>query len=157
MSENNSTMERLIDQIEWYDKKSSFNQRCFKSLKVAEIIAAAIIPFAASFSICAFFTGGLGVLIVVLEGLQSINQFHHNWITYRSSCEELKHEKHLYLAKAGPYIDTTKADVMLAERVESLISREHAKWVSTRKQTEKESKDSEKKEGKYEDNTRSKS
>jgi len=81
---------------------------------------------------------GLGVLVVVLEGLQSLNQFHHNWITYRSTCEELKHEKFLWLAKAGPYAASANPDVLLAERVESLISREHAKWVSAREHVEKE-------------------
>jgi len=68
------------------------NQRRFKWTKVAEIVAAAIIPFAAGFAASAFLTGGLGVFIVVLEGLQSLNQSQHNWITYRSTCEELKHE-----------------------------------------------------------------
>jgi hypothetical protein len=50
---------------------------------------------------------------------------------------ELKHEKFLWLAKAGPYATAERPDVLLAERVEALISREHAKWVSTREQAEK--------------------
>jgi uncharacterized protein YdeI (BOF family) len=52
------------------------------------------------------------------EVLRSI-QYHPNWITYRSTCEALKHEKYLYLAKAGPYAAVIDAHVFLAERIES--------------------------------------
>ena len=37
--------------------------------------------------------GALGVLVVVFEGAQQLNQFHHNWVTYRGTCEALRHEK----------------------------------------------------------------
>jgi len=133
----NPTLERLEDQIAWYDRKSMENQRWFKRSKVAAIVAAAIIPFAAGIGAPAFLTGGLGVFIVVLEGLQGLNQYQNNWTTYRSTCEELKHEKYLWLAKAGPYASAENPDALFAERVESLISREHAKWVSAREQIEK--------------------
>ncbi len=140
MISENPTLERLEDQIAWYDRKSIENQQWFKRLKIAGIVAAAFIPFAAVYGKLAFFTAALGVFIVVLEGLQGLNQYQQNWITYRSTCEELKHEKYLWLAKAGPYVITENADTLLAERVESLISREHAKWVSTREQAEKQPK-----------------
>lgn len=141
MVSDNPTVERLEDQIAWYDQKSVENQRWFKRLKVAQIVAAAIIPFAAGISAPVYIAGGLGVFIVIVEGLQSLNQYQHNWITYRSTCEELKHEKYLWLAKAGPFLNAENPDALFAERVESLISREHAKWVSTRKQEEKELKE----------------
>jgi hypothetical protein len=136
MTSQTPTLERLHDEIAWYDRRSLANQHWYKRLKVATLIAAAIIPFAAGTGGPAWLTGSLGVLIVVLEGLQSLNQFQHNWITYRSTCEELKHEKFLWLAKSGPYATAEHPDVLLAERVEALISREHAKWVSTREQSE---------------------
>ena len=140
MDASNPTLERLEDQIAWYDKKSLESQQWFKWLKIAEIVAAALIPFTAGFNLSPIITGSLGVLIVVLEGLQSLNQFQHNWITYRSTCEELKHEKFLWLGKAGPYGSAEKPDALLAERVESLISREHSKWVTSQEQTIKEEK-----------------
>lgn len=138
MAADNPTLERLEDQIEWYDKKSSQNQRTYKAIKVTEIIAAAFIPFAAGIGLSAYLTGGLGVLVTVFEGLQHLNQYHNNWTTYRSTCEELKHEKYLWLAKAGPYKAIEDPDILLAERVESLVSREHAKWVSARAKPEQE-------------------
>jgi hypothetical protein len=132
-----ATMQRLEDQIKWYDQRSTRNQRLFKSLKVTEILAAAVIPFAAGAAASPYFTGALGVLIVILEGLQHLNQFQHQWITYRSTCEDLKHEKYLYLSKAGPYTMAPDAHVLLAERIETLVSREHAQWISAQQQADK--------------------
>ena len=42
--------QRLSDQINWYDRKSSRNQRWFKRLRFAEIVAAATIPFLSGFA-----------------------------------------------------------------------------------------------------------
>jgi hypothetical protein len=137
MSTPNATMQRLDDQIEWYDKRSMSNQRAFKWLKGIEIVGAALVPFAAGASAPAVITGALGVLVVVLEGVQQLNQYHHNWIIYRSTCENLKHEKFLYLAKAGPYAAVNDPQALLAERIESLISQEHAKWIAGREQVAK--------------------
>ena len=62
-------MERLEDQISWYDRKSMTNQQYFKWIKMGEILAAAINPFLATFNFLRvlWVTGVLGVLITVLE------------------------------------------------------------------------------------------
>lgn len=135
----NPTLERLEHQIDWYDKKSASNQSWFKRIKIIELMAAALIPLLAGFSITttqyttyyAIVTGVLGALVVLLESVQGLYQFQSNWISYRSSCEGLRHEKYLWLAKAGHYADAKDPDCLLAERIESLISTEHAKWVSS--------------------------
>ena len=129
-------MERLEDQIAWYDRKSIASQRTYKRIKVIEILAAAIIPFLAAIKRAeiAIVTGGLGVLVTVLEGVLHLNQYQQNWISYRSTCEALKHEKYTYLGKAAPYANVPDAHALLAERVESLISQEHAKWASVQQQ-----------------------
>ena len=132
-------MERLEDQIAWYDRKSMTNQRCFKSIKMVEITAAAFIPFMSAFSIpeMMWVTGGLGILITVLEGILHLNQYQQNWIAYRSTCESLKHEKYVYLGKASPYVNAADPRALLAERIESLVSQEHAKWASVEQQEAK--------------------
>ena len=134
MRADDPTMQRLEEQISWYDTKSIQNQRTFKRIKIVQIVAAALVPLFAGLDLTAYATGGLGVLIVILEGIQQLNQYQQNWITYRSTCEALRHEKYLYLANAGPYADTSRARAELAERIEGLISQEHAKWVSTRRE-----------------------
>ena len=132
-------MERLEDQIGWYDRKSMTNQRYFKRIKMVEIASAALIPFlsAFSFSRMMWVTGGLGVLITVLEGMLHLNQYQQNWIAYRSTSESLKHEKYVYLGKASPYASAVDPHALLAERIESLVSQEHAKWASVQQQEPK--------------------
>jgi hypothetical protein len=126
------TMERLEDQIAWYDRKSISNQRYYKRIKVVEISAAALIPLLSAFKFdrVLWVTGGLGALITVLEGMLHLNQYQQNWIAYRSTCESLKHEKYVYLGKAAPYAGAADPHALLAERIESLVSQEHAKWAS---------------------------
>jgi len=131
---------RLEDQIVWYDRKSLHNQRAFKRIKVTEIVAAALIPFISATNIphLALVTAGLGVLITVLEGLLHLNQYQQNWITYRSTCEQLNHEKYVYIALAGPYVNVADPRALLAERLEALVSQEHAKWASVQQPDAKE-------------------
>jgi Protein of unknown function (DUF4231) len=136
MPEADPTVERLEDQIGWYDRKSNNNQRTFKWMKVVEIGAAALVPLFAGFRL-SWVAGGLGATIAILEGLQQLNQYHFNWISYRSTCESLKHEKYLYLGKAGPYAAAANPHMLLAERIESLVSQEHAKWASGQEQAAK--------------------
>jgi hypothetical protein len=123
---------RLQDQIGWYDAKSQLSQRRFKLLKICQIVTAAAIPVAAGVSAPAWLVGGAGALIVVLESLQQLEQYQQNWTTYRSTCEQLKHEQFLFLAGAGPYAGVPEREAVLAERVEGLVSQEHAVWVSNR-------------------------
>jgi hypothetical protein len=133
-------MARLEDQIGWYDRKSSLNQRIFRRIKITEILAAALIPFVSVFRMqfVSYATAGLGVLITVLEGMLHLNQYQQNWINYRSTCEELKHEKYVYLGHAGPYASANDPHALLAERVESLVSQEHAQWASVQQQGTKD-------------------
>jgi len=132
-------VERLEDQISWYDRKSSSNQRIYKRIKMTEIVAAAIIPFLGALNPphVGWWTGALGVVITIFEGLLHLNQYQQNWTAYRSTCESLKHEKYVYIAKASPYAGVADARTLLAERVESLVSQEHAKWASAQQETTK--------------------
>jgi hypothetical protein len=131
---NDPTLERLEDQKNWYDQKSSQQKRYFNVLKIVTIVAAATIPFLTTVPIEAklsqTITSALGATIVVIEGIQQLYQLQTNWILYRSTCESLRHEKYLFLGHAGPYAAAQDPHSLLAERIESLVSQEHAKWAS---------------------------
>lgn len=131
-TEPDSGYTRLEQQIAWYDRKSGEAQRYYKWGKYAVIVASASISIVALLG-WKIVTAVLGALIAVLEGMQHINQWQHNWITYRSTCEALRHEKYTYLERADPYEggSETEARKLLVERVESLISTEHSKWIAS--------------------------
>ena len=127
-----SGYDRLDSQIKYYDDRCVSAQRSFKSIKFLEILAAAGIPVCAHYFPEAI--SALGASILVFEALLHINQWQHNWVTYRSTCEALRHEKYTFLGRAGPYdgLDGESAKKSLVDRVESLISTEHSKWISGR-------------------------
>ena len=139
-------IDRLEEQINWYDAKASRCQNAYKRIKVIEIIAAALIPFLAALHISdatpqpptlahipltiGTVTALLGVLITILEGVLQLNQYQQIWVTYRATCEALRHEKFTYLAKAGVYAAAADPRALLAERVETIASQENSKWAS---------------------------
>jgi Protein of unknown function (DUF4231) len=127
------TWDRLEDQLQWYDRKSTSAQHAYRRLKFIEIVIAAAVPPLIGFGVVAAIPATLGAAVVVLEGIQQLYQFQSNWITYRSTAEALKHERYLYLGAAGPYADADRHRV-LAETIEGLISQEHAKWTQSRRE-----------------------
>lgn len=129
--------ERLEEQIQWYDGHSAHHKRWFHSLKVAQIVIAALIPALAAAGASTAIAGALGATIVVLEGLQQLFQFQQNWVSYRATAEALKHERSLFLAHAGPYAGNGRPDALLAERVEGLVSQETAAWTSSQRDSGK--------------------
>ena len=127
------TLQRLDDQISWYDARARQAQIRFKVLKAVVIGVAASIPVVAAFDAPVYVAGVLGAIVVVVEGLLQAYQYRQNWITYRSTAEALKHEKYLYLARADVYAGSRHPLRLLAERIEGLISQEHARWISSRR------------------------
>ena len=125
---------RLENQLNWYDSKSLRSQRWYKTLKILQVTLAVIIPVTHllpdEFSKWA--SSLAGIVIAILEAVQQMNQYSTTWITYRSTAEQLRHEKYLFLSCAGPYRDLPESErlILLAERVEKHISTEHANWIN---------------------------
>jgi hypothetical protein len=126
--------QRLSDQIGWYDRKSTTNQRWFKRLRFAEIVAAATIPFLSGFADKSFpikiAIGALGVFVAVIASLLGLLQFQVHWIEYRATAESLKKEKFLFLTQTDPY-DKDDAFHLLVQRVEALLSKESSDWLQS--------------------------
>jgi len=119
---------RLEDQIHWYGSKADSNRRWYLGLKILSLVAAATIPVLSAASVSTVALAVLGALILAIEGVQQLVQFHENWLTFRSTAEDLKHEKFLYGASAGPYQSSKHPHALLAERVEVRISSETRRW-----------------------------
>ncbi len=132
-SERGPAWDRLEDQLDWYDRKSVIAQRAYKRVKLGQLIVGATVPVVAGLQAPAAVTATLAAIVVIAEGAQQLYQWQTNWVLYRSTAESLKHEKYLYLAGAGPYSAADRHRV-LAERLEGLVSQEHAKWTESRQQ-----------------------
>lgn len=144
MSEESYIEERLDNQIEWYNSKSQWNQKCYKWLKNFELILSALIPVLLVASFDEYWTkivvGFFGATITVISGLHGLYNFFENWIEYRATAETLKHEKNMYLTHSGVYSDCDGNFQQLVERTESIISKENVNWAGMKKASCKETK-----------------
>ena len=64
-----------------------------------------------------------------------MNQYQQTWVTYRATCEALKHEKFTYIAKAGVYSSAADPRALLGERIETigeLVARSEAELLKVR-------------------------
>ncbi|KOG33716.1 DUF4231 domain-containing protein [Streptomyces resistomycificus] len=123
------TWERLQDQMTWFDRKSSHAQRRFKQLKLSTLLLAAGLPVVVAASAPTWIAALMGAMIAVIEGAQQLFKFQENWINYRSSCENLRREQYLYVARAGHYAQAADVDVLLAESIERILSNETTHWA----------------------------
>lgn len=128
--------ERLDNQIEWYDKKSSSNQSRFKRCKWAEMalggIIAVLTPAITACELIKYIIATSSAGIVIVVALHGLHNFHENWIEYRKTSELLKNKKYTYLNKAGVYKELLDDDrfILLVERCESIISHENINWAN---------------------------
>ncbi|OXR39768.1 hypothetical protein B7C42_08162 [Nocardia cerradoensis] len=120
---------RLVDQLAWYSSKSAAAQRSYTRVKIGQIAVGATVPVVAALSAPPAVTAASAAVVVVAEGAQQLFQWHSNWLRYRSSAEALKREKFLYMAGAGRYSASDRR-MVLAERLESLISQENTQWIA---------------------------
>lgn len=124
----------LDEEIDWYSRHRARNRILYHFLKALQILAAALVPVLTSsigISGSAALIAGLGVFIVVAEGIQQLGRFHENWIRFSLAAEALKRERRLYLSHAGVYSAVETRDTLLAERLEDVLSSETNQWANT--------------------------
>lgn len=135
---------RVEQQINWYDCKSTYNKKWFYSLQIIVLVMSATVPVGSILSTVSesiwirVGIGILGAIATIATGIISIYQFRKNWIEYRTTAESLKYEKYMFKTKAGFYAKS-EAFPVFVERIEALISREHKNWgqhLKIRKQTD---------------------
>lgn len=124
---------RVDTEIQWYSKKSKQCQNMYKGYQVAEIILASSIPLLSAYSeksvIIAFIIGLFGAIIAIIESITKLYKYHENWIQYRTTCELLKYQKHLYLTKSYPYNDCDETiENIFVKNIENIISSENNQW-----------------------------
>ncbi len=136
---------RLDNQIAWYDRKSSINQKKYKKYKRLEFIIAATIPVITTLTAIipnellekVLLLGAAfgGIVLVVINKTLELEDYFKFWKEYRTTCEALQYERALYLTRSEPY-DENDAFPILVQKVESILSKETQRWQQRVKQVE---------------------
>jgi len=134
MNEQDYIKNRIDSQYEYYNKKGAQCKTRYQTYKVIVILLSVSIPLMTGFITNETFwlkvaVGVAGVIIALIEGIQSLFKYHDNWLLCRNAAEFLNREKLYYKTKSGPYTDGANLK-KLVERVESFTSEENKNWTS---------------------------
>ena len=134
--------ERYENQINWYDKKSIWNQKKYLRFQWTVIVLSVITPVLVAIVPEATRWPAVVISALVAIGTTSLKTFKYqeNWINYRTTCETLRKEIYFYTAGVGEYRDIDERESLFVERVESLTSRENTMWLTTHRPKEGEGK-----------------
>jgi len=134
----NYLKERYEPQINWYDKKSIWNQKLYRRFQLSVIILAAITPVLVAIApeVTRWPAVFIAALVAIGTSILKTFKYQENWINYRTTCETLRKEIHFYKAGLGDYRDSEDREALFVERVESLISRENTMWLTTQQPKE---------------------
>jgi hypothetical protein len=125
-------MDRVDDQLRYYERRSDNNQKWFRRLRIIEIVAAALIPFLTGYAgqsiTIQIIIGILGVAIAVSAGVMALYGFQENWTSFRATCAALRYRKILFNTQSAPY-DTADPFPLFLEDIESILANEQQQWV----------------------------
>jgi hypothetical protein len=150
----NFLINRLGDQITWYDNKSGFFKKQWANSRRWVIILSAAIPFLVGLIGMNFgngqnnmyfdlaiklFVGAAGVAIAILEGLNSLHKSQEHYIDYRMTAEQLRQEFSYFMGKSGDYADLSSESAYskLVTRTEGIMAGENNRWAEVTRQNDK--------------------
>jgi len=156
---SNYLINRLGDQIIWYDKKSSFFKKKYEGYRRVVILLSATIPFLVGLIGTDFFgapstlldtglkltVGVAGVVIAVIEGFNQLYKSQEHYIGYRATTEKLKQEFSFFLGGGGKYEGLAKEAkyASLIANCESIVANENNSWSEVVRDNEKAAKSKE--------------
>ena len=130
----NFLLNRVGDQLTWYEKRSAGYKKRWQRSRIAVIILSATIPFAVGYigtfeqdkeaynDLLQFAVGLAGVIIAMLEGFNSLFKSQDLYIDYRVTAEQIKQELSYFIGQAG-YTATDFS--LLVTKVEAIIAKEN--------------------------------
>ncbi|WP_375560394.1 DUF4231 domain-containing protein [Bernardetia sp. OM2101] len=153
MSDEEYINERLVAQMEWYDRKSSENKSKYKRIKRTESVIAALIPVVITFGAFKVIQENdlgvylqviaalAGVALVIMNSFLELDEHHKLWKEYRVTCEMMRHERYMYMTRSEPY-DEADAFPLLVEKIEAILNSETQRWKQIDKKSDKQAKNS---------------
>ena len=146
----NFLINRLGDQILWYERRSRAFKRRWERYRMVIIVLSASIPFlvgligeksldgAPAFWL-KMFIGLSGVVIAVLEGFNALLKNQDLYVEYRATAEQLRQEFSYFLGQAGDYSgdDSDAAYSKLVTKVEGIMASQNNRWIEVARQNDR--------------------
>jgi ABC-type multidrug transport system fused ATPase/permease subunit len=142
--------ERITKQREWYEKKANDNKSLFFTYQTIIIILGATIPVIVAVAPHISFitisvgpiTAFISAIISIVAGMDKLRQPQPNWFNFRANEEMMKKEEWLYKYRAGVYkgLADKEANLLIVERIESIISADIARITSYEQKSKKDGK-----------------
>ena len=140
---------RYKKQLQYYEKHASDNRVRFYISQIVIIAVSALIPIIntipnenADINAIKMASSIFGFIIIVATGFLQLTKSQENWISYRSTAELLQSEYHLFKMKSGDYSDekigndNRKREQLFVNRIETIISEEGKKFLSSHEKFE---------------------
>jgi len=124
---------RYKNQLEYYDKAATKNQKRYKLFQWLLIILSATTPILAALQLN---WGDLQIPVVIISSVVAILttgmktfQYQELWVSYRTTMEQLKPELYYYNFNAGPYAEEgVNKEKLFVARAEAIMSKEQKGW-----------------------------
>lgn len=133
----NYIQNRILQQMEWYSRKSSENKRKYFFWMTSAIILGAMIPVASVFADGAIWVKALiatlGATVAACNSYISLHNYKDLWFTYRNTREVLLRILYSYFFDAGVFKkieEYREKDAILIELCEETLSQEVGDWFS---------------------------
>ncbi len=104
-------------------------------MKVAACVLAASVALGTGFMDAPLplrlFVSSYGVRLVIVQCLHAACKYHENWVSARTTCEELNAEKALLVVGVGQILreDDREIVAVFCKRCEKIIQNEHERWI----------------------------
>ncbi|MEN6578915.1 MAG: DUF4231 domain-containing protein [Phycisphaerales bacterium] len=129
---------RVLDQLKWYERKALLARQRHVFLKLLNLILLAATPMVLMRSYLVL-DSRIGVLIALctsmaaffISSFRDLQHYDSQWEQYRLAAEQLRKELTMFTMQAGEYgaigEGKERRDLFI-QRVESLVSRENSLW-----------------------------
>ena len=131
---DNYIQNRLLSQIEWYDKKSGDYQKKYKRISILTVTLNGLIPIIILLADYGLVIKLLIAIIssgtAVLTSIQILNSYKDLWIQYRSNSSVLQSTLHRFYTGSGEFANKEEAErfSLLVELSEDCMTSEFQQW-----------------------------
>lgn len=134
MQSEDYIQQRVIQFVDWYDKKAVSAKSAYLRIRVTSVIGALIVPILANLNFAGYDqykTAAITVVSLIVSAAVALDGVYHfgdQWKNYRSTEQFLSRERFLFQTGEGPYkqLSSEEAFILFVERCEAQIAAENS-------------------------------